>query len=246
MRVLGFMITRPGGRRKEVCESTISTALETSGYHFDLHLHVVGYVDKGEVPKIKCKGGVEGSAFTRWPENVGQHVIMNSMITKADEEGYDLLLRIDDDIKFLTKRWLAKMVEASGKLGEDFILSPTVQGLIHPPPTTDKVEKHGVTFKLATEVMGGACRLHHIEALKTPGYEYVSDVRKPLGFGDATGIGEWCAGSVQKEDVSNKWMAYLSHVRVKHSTSKMMKDDEEYYKEHDLFQHIPYIPSWGG
>jgi len=174
-----------------------------------------------------------------WNHNVGQHVIMNMMIEKAKDEGYEFLLRLDDDCKFVTKRWLAKLVDASKSLGGSFIVSPTILGLKHLPERSETVEVEGIEVKFLFDAIGGVCRLHNVANLTDPEYPYVADVRMPLGFGDATGIGVWCKNSPKE---ARRWMVYLDRVRVKHSTYLQEKEDKVYYKQHDMFQQIPYIP----
>jgi hypothetical protein len=75
----------------------------------------------------------------------------------------------------------------------------------------------------------------------------VSDVRSPLGFGDATGIAKWCHESLENHGI-HLWMIYLETVRVKHAkgTTRQVKEQEEYHATHALFQKIPYIPVWRG
>lgn len=231
-KVLAFMITRANTEdRISMFKETLNDALETAGYKFDLHLHIQ------ENDKLASEmSGLHELTF--WPENVGQHPIMNEMISKAKEHKYDYLLRLDDDIQFLTKRWLAKMIEAHDKLGDNFIISPTIKGLIHQPQSSEEVEVNGIKVKFLTEAIGGICRLHPVSTLTQPNNPYISDIRKPLGFGDATGLAHWC----QQNSI---WMVYLSHVRVKHKkgTLKQRKDDPIYHEYQNLFQHIPYIPN---
>lgn len=238
-KVLGFLITRADTpTRIGLFCNTVTDALNTAGMDFDLVVHywqdhilnAVGGLCATLQKPIEAKG---------WDENVGQHVVMNYMLNLAKEEGYEYLLRLDDDCKFLTKRWLVKLVEAAEKLGPAFIIAPTVHGLKHPPERSDIATVSGVEVRFLIEAIGGVCRLHNVASLTDESYPYVADVRGPLGFGDATGIARWCQNSPQD---NKKWMVYLNQVRVKHSTLKQEEEDEEYFKQHDLFQHLPYIP----
>lgn len=246
--VLAFMISRAQDpKRLAMFHKTVEEAIKTAGMGFDLVLWVMTpearRVAEGletDYPNcISVRGYEDG--------NVGQHVVMNTLIEQADDEDYDYLLRLDDDVKFLTKRWLRKMVDAAEELGGGFIISPSVVGLRHPPESTPEVEQMGVKFRVLMGAIGGICRLHNVETLVNPQIPYVSDVRGPLGFGDATGIGRWCQDAMEQHGVQI-WMIYLSTVRVKHAkgTTLQVKDNPEYHENHDLFQKIPYIPIWRG
>lgn len=177
--------------------------------------------------------------------NLGQHVPFNFYLDKANREGYDYLLRIDDDIEWMTQRWLVKMLDAAQALGPQFIISPTIKGLNHPPEMSQIVKVSGVDVRFLTEAIGGAVRLHPVETLVNAPIPYVSDVRQPLGAGDATGIVKWA----KEMTTLHGWPVYcvwLAGVRVKHGTSQQVKDDPEYHKDHKVFQHIPLIPEWPG
>lgn len=245
--VLAFMISRAQEpKRLKMFEDTVREAIATAGMEFDLILwpmtrQALDVANKlqDEFPLIDIHGYADG--------NVGQHVVMNTLIKIADEADYDYLLRLDDDVKFLTKRWLHKMVQAAENLGPGFIISPTITGLNHPPETTSEIEQHTEKFRVILGAIGGICRLHSVETLANPLFPYVSDVRNPLGFGDATGIAKWCMDALQEHNLQ-LWMIYLSTVRVKHAkgTSKQVKENPEYHETHSLFQTIPYIPIWKG
>jgi glycosyltransferase involved in cell wall biosynthesis len=246
--VLAFMISRAEDpKRLAMFQKTVEEAIATAGMDFDLVLwpmtseaKAVANLLMDKYPdQIEIHGFLDG--------NVGQHVVMNSLIEHADDEDYDYLLRLDDDVKFLTKRWLRKMVDAAEELGGGFIISPSVVGLRHPPESTPEVEQMGVKFRVLMGAIGGICRLHNVETLVNPQIPYVSDVRGPLGFGDATGIGRWCQEAMEQHGIQI-WMIYLSNVRVKHAkgTTLQVKDNPEYHENHDLFQKIPYVPIWRG
>ena len=220
-------------------------AVDTAGMGFDLHL----WCFTSEASTAACELNAEFDGMfvvhDTAGENLGQHVVMNQMIDRADNDGYDKLLRLDDDVKFATKRWLFKLVEASELLGDNFIISPVIVGLRFPPDCTQVVEQNGVKFRVLFDAIGGICRLHPVDALCNPNEPYVSDVRNPMGFGDATGIAAWCKVNMEKHG-TNIWMVYLETVRVKHAkgTVRQVKDQEEYHNDHNLFQTIPYIPMY--
>ena len=178
-------------------------------------------------------------------ENSGQHRHTNFMINKADENGYDYLLRLDDDVKFLTKGWLKRLVDIAEDLGPDFIISPLVRGLSNPPPQTETLEVKGHKVRFLEAAIGGICRLHRVDTLVDPECPYVADVRGPMGFGDATGIGLWCKQAVENKGMK-RWMVYTEKVRVQHrlTTKKQREEDQGYHIYQRVFQCIPFIPAW--
>jgi Predicted glycosyltransferases len=212
----------------------------TAGCAFDLTIHTL---TKEAHEVVLPKGDW---VIVQHLENVGQHVITNEMIKYAEDNGYDYLLRVDDDIKFLTKRWLVKMLDAADKLGPTFIISPTVLGLGNPPEATEVVEKDGIAIRVLVSAIGGICRLHDVKTLTDPTMAYVSDVRLPLGSGDATGIAKWA--HARQAAGEHCWMVYLANVRVKHAlgTQGQIMEDPKYHSVHGLFQVMPYIPAWRG
>lgn len=213
-RVLAFMLHRGGSdARRVTMERTLREAREKAAYD------------------------ATWEVWDNTTRNVGQHTAFNAMLDKAAHEGYDYLLRLDDDVEFMTQRWLAKMVEAATKLGPRFILSPTVKGLKHPPEMSQSVEVAGVWGRFMTQAIGGACRLHPVATLVEG--RYVSDVRLPLGFGDATGIMRWAMA--QQPAVYAMW---LDHVRVRHATERQEEEDATYHDVHGTLQRVPYIPVW--
>lgn len=163
----------------------------------------------------------------------GQHVHFNSSLEKAVAEGYDYLVRVDDDCEFLSHRWLKKLVDVSKKVGDKMILAPIVKGLKHPPEMSQVVEVENVKLNILKDAIGGVCRLHPVKLLKE--HDYVSDVRLPFGSGDAVGIGRWCKDNLIP-------MAYVPYIRVRHSTAKQEKEDSGHFANHSLFQKVPYIP----
>jgi GT2 family glycosyltransferase len=176
-------------------------------------------------------------SFTFSPHNTGQHPATNAAITSALADNYYALLRVDDDCKFLTRQWLTRMIDAALTLGPQFILSPAVKGLKNPMPTSTIAHKDNIPFVLleAGVPLGGICRLIQAQTLRD--YPYVSDVRKPMGLGDASGVGQWARAN-------GLLCAYLKHVRVAHNTARQETEDSAHFTEHSLYQHIPYLPPW--
>lgn len=220
-RVLAFTITRSDSpTRKALLERTLEEGGDKAGYPLDWAVW-----DNSEI-------------------NRGQHVAFNHYLAKAVNEGYDYLLRVDDDVEFMSQRWLAKMVEASEALGPQYIVSPTVNGLKHPPEMSQMVEVSGQHVKFLPSAIGGACRLHPVALLANAPTPYVSDVRLPMGMGDATGIMAWAEEMFKQQ--WPVWAVWLVHVNVKHATARQEREDGEYHSLHGLYQRVPYMPAWSG
>jgi hypothetical protein len=80
---------------------TVAEAIETAGMDFDLTL--VPLTERAEIAAYDMKGLYKNVDVWCPRANVGQHVVTNEMIKRADDDGYDKLLRLDDDVKFATK-----------------------------------------------------------------------------------------------------------------------------------------------
>ena len=235
--IYAFTVTR--ANTPERCRQLVSTVTEarrTAGQEF--FWHVVGSAADEEALKMLYKAGLINSYDWR-AENIGQHIAWNNAYGLAEAmfklHGHtDYFLRLDDDVEFKTKRWLRKMTQASVTFDDKFLISPTVRGLKHKPPVSMPCEVRGIEVEFLTVAIGGICRLHPARLLAE--HAFVADVRKPLGSGDATGVGAW---AVQHKIP----MVYLRHVNVRHARSNeaMASDD---LVVHDIFQHIPYIPAW--
>lgn len=225
MDVLLFTVTRASTpARLTLLNRTISQAREKAGMPFTWHI-----VESG-VSAVKVEDGVD--IVTHHDENVGQHVAWNEIYHKRDDAQY--IIKVDDDCEFLTHAWLRKLVDASIALDDKMILAPAVRGLKHPPTTSQPLSVHGIPLRFLVDAIGGVCRLHPVPLLQQ--HNYLADVRWPLGGGDATGIAHWCRENMIP-------MAYVTSVRVRHSTAKQEAADPTHFSHHPLLQAIPYIPS---
>ena len=239
-RILCYTISRAStAERAKLFLSTLTQGRDTAGCDFDWEVHGNSHLASSIAESTLAAGVIQRHVPHAW--NVGQHPPTNAAIKRALDEGYDYLLRVDDDVEWLTKRWLIKLIEAEQALsteGHKFILSPTVHGLRNPPKTADPVEVAGMTLKFIEEgALGGICRLHPVACFREHPYE--SDVRLPMGLGDASGIGKWATEHCY-------FMAYLGHIRVRHAkgTAGQEAQDPQHFDDHTLLQHLPYVPSW--
>lgn len=134
-----------------------------------------------------------GIQFLRaWGENRGQHHATKEAFDLARDHGYEWLLRIDDDVKAKTKRWLKKMIDYTLKLTkaakDDQVRAtsaPKILGLRNPLRPLGVLQLPGVSFDVdGMEFLGGACRLHPVEFYK----DYKPDLQAPVGRHDPQSI----------------------------------------------------------
>lgn len=239
MKILAFTISRANTEaRGKMFMQTIAQARDTAGYEFDWHIHCEEGTLAHDIAKTSKASGLI-QIIVPYTRNVGQHIPFNSALEYAKQNGYDFLLRLDDDCEFLSKRWLAKLIRISEKFEHKALLTPAVRGLRFAPPRSLEREIGDFKIEFLLEAIGGICRLHPVEVLTNPDDPYISDVRLPLGSGDATGIGAWCQRNIVP-------MIWCKNVRVLHATKEQEKADEEHFSMHNLLQRIPYIPAMDG
>lgn len=233
--IFAFTVTRANtSERAKLLLNTITEARRTAGRDFDW----LCIAQKGTLAADVLSSALSTKLINEvilQDENIGQHVAWNMAYARAISSTHEYFLRLDDDIEFKTKRWLNKLVEASVLYDDGAIISPFVRGLNAPPRRSDLTAYKGIMVEYLQDAIGGICRIHPLALLSK--YNYVSDVRLPLGSGDAAGIGRWCSEHTIP-------MVYLRNVIVKHAygTTGQEQRDPAHFAEHDMFQHIPYIP----
>jgi len=241
-KVFIYTITRANTpERARLLLETLTKGRDTCGYtNVHWHVHVNGRKILAESMTESCFVGGIINSYEVSETNEGQHIPANKLIAKAIEAGYDYIVRTDDDVEWLSKRWLAKLVEASDRLGYRFVLSPRVRGLRWQPPQTQLVEIEGTPVKIIDygNPIGGICRLTPTQLLKE--HPYSSDVRLPMGGGDAVGVGKWIS-----QLTPLTLAVYCQHINIRHAkgTDQQEKDDPAHAKAHDIFQHCPFIPT---
>ena len=164
--------------------------------------------------------------LVEWPENRGQHHATAQAFAWARECGYKWLVRIDDDIKPRTKRWLKRMVtqlETLRKLAGDdhdrIVAAPKIVGLQHPLTPVGTLDV-GQNFPVDTmEILGGGCRIHPVDFFE--GFE--PDIYAPLGRKDPQQIAH--------HTLKNKGvLVRFPNIRVEHHTTRLEAEDDEHAK----------------
>ena len=159
-----------------------------------------------------------------WPENRGQHHATKAAFDLAKAEGYDYIVRIDDDITPRTKRWLKRLVDYTEELkrrAKDdkmrIVSAPRLVGLNNPPQPVGAMNVGQKFAANVMDVLGGGVRLHPVEFFD--GYE--PPLFDPLGRGDPVSIADWVE---EHEGV----LVQFPTLRVVHNTNKLeAKDTKE-------------------
>jgi glycosyltransferase involved in cell wall biosynthesis len=238
-RVLAYTITRADTpQRARLLLDTVTHGVDQAGHKFDWHIFVNGDCLASDIALSTCRTGLT-SGVMGFPTNRGQHPPTNLAIKMAIEGDYDYLVRIDDDVEWETKRWLAKLLEVSDAFDDRAIVAPHVRGLKFPVQTSEETfyTASGLPCKLAFDALGGICRLHPTLLLKE--FPYHADTRQPMGFGDATGVARWASQNMIPMVVSQS-------IKIKHAktTKGQEAEDAGHFSTHSLFQRYPWVPAW--
>ena len=173
-----------------------------------------------------------------WDENRGQHHAFAEALALARQGGYRWLLRLDDDCRFKTKRWLKKLVEQTEALRERagdpverLVVGPKVIGLKHPVKPIGVIEKGQRFPAQVVPLLGGVCRLHPVRLLDG----FTPPVWEPLGRGDPEAIAEWVkrAGGM---------LVRFPNIRVLHPTEELeARDSDEMRHLRRMGRYWPWI-----
>jgi len=240
MKIYAYTITRADSPdRCKLLLETLTKGRETAGVQFHWHVHVNGSKILGKNMVDSCFVSKIIDSYEISEYNEGQHPPTNKAIALAIAKEYDYIVRIDDDVEWISKRWLAKLVEASIKLGNDKVVSPMVRGLRWQPAQSLQREVENIPVRFVDGPIGGICRLIPIPVLKHK--PYVSDVRLPMGGGDAGGVGNWAT-----KETPFVHIVYCQHIKVRHAKTTDIQeiDDPKHFQTHPVYQHVPYIPIW--
>lgn len=165
-------------------------------------------------------------ALKVWPENRGQHYATREALAHARSNGYEWLLRLDDDVQPKTTDWLARMLQRLAALraarkavsgdAEWFVAAPRVLGLKNPLKPEAEISLKGIKFPVdVMPMLGGVCRLHPLALLE--GYE--PPLLDPKGRGDPGSI----AGHVVSK--MKGLLIRFPDIRVVHDTATIEAAD---------------------
>jgi len=181
-RILAFTVTH--GKRPYLAD-LVQNMRTTAGMWFDWLVVLSGSGQEEAAEALLHKSDGTGiQHLISWPENRGQHYATQAAIEMLDD--YDYLLRLDDDVKTRSVRWLKKMVTRVHELDvlvgvpHRIVATPRMAGLKHPIREYARVEK-GQSFPAqAVPVAGGACRLHPVPLIRN----YQPPLHAPVGRQD--------------------------------------------------------------
>jgi hypothetical protein len=254
-RVLVYTVSRAvGGTNCARALNTLHTGVDRAGLPHDwlLWCNSADMWTASELGWMRMR-----QRYNTETDNVGQHIPLRWVLDYArcsdpTDHGdmiihqpgcaprYDFIVRVDDDIEWLTTNWLERLLHTarvifnySGKLA---VVSADVVGLIHKIPRIGLRMKpqHGPVMKVyGAPIAGGACRLHHLSFFT--GYE--PDCRRAMGAADATTI-------AQHAEATHTPIFITPSVRVRHDTAAHIERDLAYAEEHEILQRMPYVPPW--
>jgi glycosyltransferase involved in cell wall biosynthesis len=113
--------------RIEYSKETYKEMKETAGYDFDWFC-----VDNGSDGTNEWLKTVPTKYLVHYPENVGLTRASNRMIDAIENNQYDIIIKIDNDVEFITYGWLQDIVNLWEK-NHLIYISPYVEGLLHNP-----------------------------------------------------------------------------------------------------------------
>lgn len=137
--------------RPEYSKITYEEMKETAEYPFDWFCS-----DNG---KEGLKEWIAGKAkcYTKYPNNIGLTLASNDLIdTIKKSNKYDIIIKIDNDVEFITYGWLKDLVEL-WKLNHLIYASPYVEGLVDNPGGAQRIGTAliGDTLVEVTRHIGG-------------------------------------------------------------------------------------------
>lgn len=198
MRIAVYTLTRD---RKAYTEHCFNTLWQNAGYPFD---HFV--IDNGS-----CDGTVEWlySNATRFakivlePDNTGISRASN-MALDIIGNGYDLIVKMDNDCEIATYGLFADMVKVFEFAGRPLFLSPRVEGINRQPKRVYNIHAGHYTIG-RTGIVGGLC--HWLPAATYQRYRYPETLPKAWGQDDH--LSDWC----YKQRIE---MGYVDALTVNH------------------------------
>lgn len=174
-----------------------------------------------------------------WPENRGQHFATKAALDLARERDYKWLLRLDDDLKPKTKRWLKKLMNntaalkrVAGDKRTRIVSSPKILGLRNPLEPLGVSTLKGLSFSVEVmDILGGACRLHPVEFLE----DYKPLLSAPLGRKDPQHMSGYI---LEKEGI----MVRYPGIRMIHKTDDIeAQDTSEQELQRKMGYYWPYL-----
>lgn len=211
MKIAIFTLTRD---RLNYTKRTFKALKETAGMDYDHY--VLDNGSKDGTRKWLLTQSFAGLIFS--PDNKGLWQGINTILTETKFfEGYDLVLKLDNDVEFPHNNWLKDLVDTYKKLGSNWIISPFVEGVCNGAGGAPRLEmciENGITIGKSAHV-GGICLL-------TSADNY-SEMMPNLAL--ASGWDYWFCTHFHGA------VGYIEDIHVKHmdSSEGQEKNKPEYY-----------------
>lgn len=222
MRLAVYTLTRD---RLSDTKKAIAGLREMAGCEFDHFIFDNGSTD-GTVEWLHAnKSSFKYVHYS--PDNKGQCIASNLILDDIGG-GYDYVCRYDNDIIPQTMNFLAELVKAQKLLGENAVVSPSIEGLLNPPEAFGEKSVGGYSFGFV-DILGGACRLMPAATLK----DFRFTEHGQLSLGEAIKFSEHC------KDIKAP-MAYVKGIKVQHDTAAHVKNNPDYFQRRKVEDFIPY------
>jgi len=151
MKIAIFTLCRD---REDYTIRTFKALKETAGIEYD---HFV--LDNGSKDGTRdwlLKQNLKGLYLS--PDNKGIWIGINTILKETNFfSGYDLVLKLDNDVEFPHNNWLKKLVDVYLELGSNYIISPFVEGVCSGAggaPRLDYAIDNGIKIGMSAHVGG--------------------------------------------------------------------------------------------
>jgi len=230
MKIATFTLTR---ERLDYTQRTFAEIKGTAGIEFD---HFV--LDNGSrdgTPEWLEKNKDLFKKVILSPDNKGLWGGINIILKETNFfEGYNYVLKLDNDVEFITDCWLRRLALMSAEMGNKVVLSPYVDGLGSglggaPRYSHELIAGNKISY---SHHVGGICLFTSQDAYKASGYF-------PGCLGKAQGWDVFFCGRAKNMGYK---IAYLEDVKIKHmdTTVEQEKIRPDYYNRKVLEARIPY------
>lgn len=216
MKIAVYTLTRD---RLEYTKRMVRQLKETAGINYDHYILDNGSVDSTK-EWIAENHNDNITLFISSAENLGLWKGISKIKEATNNfEGYDYVIKIDNDMQFYQKNWLRDLIKVYEERDFD-VLSPFVDGVCNGKGGIDRLyDENGIGV---VEHVGGAC------LLSTPEY-YDEDL--PNGY-MATGWDTWFCTGLK--------CGIVEDIHVLHDSKTMEKENKEYHKRQRKEEKIRY------
>lgn len=156
--------------RLDYSKATYFEMIGSAGYKFDWFVWNNG-TEKGTNEFLSDKANIPTEWLNQWetnPQNIGLTNASNKLVDYiVNKDKYDIIMKVDNDVEFITYGWLADMVEL-WKRNHMIYVSPYVEGLVDNPGGAKRVGRGLIGSELVevTHHIGGITALISAKAYK--------------------------------------------------------------------------------